>query len=150
MRRDRKKIELTGDEEQIVSFLLGKEMFGVKVAQVREIGKVQDITRVPRMPEFIEGVVNLRGQITTVIDLKKRFGICADRGITAQSRIIIAEIGDNQIGIIVDAVEDVMSVPRQTISPPPVTLTIGMNADFLIGLCKLQNKLIMLLISTRS
>ena len=107
MRKNRQKIELTGDEEQLVSFLLGKETFGVKVTQVREIGKVQDITKVPRMPDFIEGVMNLRGQITTVIDLKKRFAIAEDaNGRTAQSRIIVAEIGDTQLGIIVDAVEE--------------------------------------------
>ena len=146
MRKNRQKIELTGDEEQLVSFLLGKETFGVKVTQVREIGKVQDITKVPRMPDFIEGVMNLRGQITTVIDLKKRFAIAEDaNGRTAQSRIIVAEIGDTQLGIIVDAVEDVMRVPRQSISPPPRTLSTGMDTSFLTGICKLPNKLIMLL-----
>jgi purine-binding chemotaxis protein CheW len=145
-RRKREKVELTGDEEQIVSFRLGKETFGVRVSQVREIGKVKDITKVPKMPEFIEGVLNLRGQITTVIDLKKRFGIVSeDSGITAASRIIIAEIGDTQIGIIVDAVEDVMRVPRTNISLPPTTLTAGMEGGFLTGICKLPDRLVMLL-----
>jgi purine-binding chemotaxis protein CheW len=147
VRRRREKIELTGDEEQIVSFRLGKGTFAVKVSQVREIGKVQDITHIPKMPEYVEGVMNLRGQITTVIDLKKRFHIDSggnsDR--TAQSRIIVAEIGDNQLGIIVDAVEDVMRVPRQSISPPPKTLATGIDSTFLTGICKLQDKLIMLL-----
>jgi purine-binding chemotaxis protein CheW len=145
MRRKREKVELTGDEEQIVSFLLGKETFAVKVTQVREIGKVQDITRVPKMPDFIEGVMNLRGKITTVIDLKKRFQIGSEGARTAQSRIIVAEIGDNQLGIIVDAIEDVMRVPRQNISPPPKTLVAGMDVSFLSGICKLPNKMIMLL-----
>ena len=146
-RRKREKIELTGDEEQLVSFKLGKETFGVKVAQVREIGKVQDITKVPKLPEYIEGVVNLRGQITTVIDLKKRFHIAAETngGLTSASRIIIAEIGDIQIGIIVDAVEDVMRVPRSSISPPPSTLSAGLDNGFLIGICKLPDRLVMLL-----
>ncbi len=86
MRRKREKVELTGDEEQIVSFRLGKSTFAVSVNQVREIGKVQDITKIPKMPNYIEGVMNLRGQITTVIDLRKRFNI--DDGVggrTAQS-----------------------------------------------------------------
>jgi len=145
-RRKREKVELTGDEEQIVSFKLGKETFGVRVAQVREIGKVQNITRIPKMPDFIEGVMNLRGQITTVIDLKKRFGIddCG-KGVTTASRIIVAEIGDTQIGIVVDEVEDVMRVPRQSISPPPRTLTMGMEAGFLTGICKLPDRMVMLL-----
>lgn len=147
MRRRREKMELTGDEEQIVSFRLGKETFAVKVAQVREIGKVQDITHIPKMPDYVEGVMNLRGQITTVIDLKKRFGIVSEAGTerTAQSRIIVAEIGDHQLGIIVDSVEDVMRVPRNSISPVPKTLSTGLQSSFLQGICKLQNKLIMLL-----
>ena len=146
MRRRREKVELTGDEEQIVSFLLGRETFAVMVSQVREIQKVQDITRVPKMPAFIEGVMNLRGQITTVIDLKKRFNIDSDGpSRTAQSRIIVAEIGDNQLGIIVDAVEDVMRVPRQSISPPPATLVAGVEANALTGICKLPDKLIMMM-----
>jgi purine-binding chemotaxis protein CheW len=147
VRKKKEKVELTGDEEQIVSFKLGKETFGIKVSQVREIGKVQDITKIPKMPSFIEGVLNLRGQITTVIDLKKRLNIVieGDKGITSASRIIIAEIDDAQIGIIVDAVEDVMRVPRSSISLPPTTLTGGTDTNFLTGLCKLQDRLVMLL-----
>lgn len=146
VRRNKEKVDLTGDEEQLVSFRLGKETFGVNVSQVREIGKVQDITKIPKMPDYIEGVMNLRGQITTVIDLKKRFGIASENdGVTVQSRIIIAEIGDNQIGMIVDAVEDVMRVPRQSIMPPPKTLSSDLASSYLIGICKLKDKLIMLL-----
>jgi purine-binding chemotaxis protein CheW len=145
-RRRREKVELTGDEEQIVSFKLGKETFGVRVGQVREIGKVQNITKIPKMPDFIEGVMNLRGQITTVIDLKKKFGIDDNgKGITSQSRIIVAEIGDTQIGIIVDEVEDVMRVPRQSISPPPRTLAVRAEASYLTGICKLPDRMVMLL-----
>jgi purine-binding chemotaxis protein CheW len=145
-RRKREKVELTGDEEQIVSFKLGKETFGVRVGQVREIGKVQNITKIPKMPDYIEGVMNLRGQITTVIDLKKRFGIDGNGGgLTTASRIIVAEIGDTQIGIIVDEVEDVMRVPRQSISPPPRTLMVGAQAGFLTGICKLPDRMVMLL-----
>ena len=147
-RRDRNhKVELTGDEEQLVSFRLGKGTFALKVGQVREIGKVEDITTVPKMPEYVEGVMNLRGQITTVIDLKKRFALCKDvnEARTAQSRIIVAEVGENQLGIIVDSVEDVMRVPRANISPPPKTLASDVDASFLTGICKLENKLVMLL-----
>jgi purine-binding chemotaxis protein CheW len=146
VRKKREKVELTGDEEQIVSFKLGKGTFGVKVSQVREIGKVENITKVPEMPNYIEGVMNLRGQITTVIDLNKRFNIDGDNiGNTAASRIIVAEVGDTQIGIIVDEVEDVMRVPRQSISSPPKTLASRMEANFLIGICKLPDRMIMLL-----
>ncbi|QLH74266.1 MAG: purine-binding chemotaxis protein CheW [Methanomassiliicoccales archaeon] len=147
MRRRREKIEISGDEEQLVSFKLGKETFAVSVSQVREIVKVHDITRIPKMPHYVEGVMNLRGQVTTVIDLKKRFNISTsdDQGRTAQSRIIVAEIGDNQLGIVVDSIEDVMRVSRSTISPPPKTLSMGVDTRFLTGICKTPDKLIMLL-----
>ncbi|WP_049796258.1 chemotaxis protein CheW [Methanomassiliicoccus luminyensis] len=147
MRRRREKVEITGEAEQIVSFRLGKETFGVKVAQVREIGKVQDITRIPRMPDFIEGVMNLRGQITTVVDLRKRFNIAPEDGQlrSAQSRIIVAEIGGNQLGLIVDAVEDVMRVPKQSITEPPKNLITAVGVNGLNGICTLPTKLIMML-----
>jgi len=146
MRRKRAKVELTGDVEQIVSFRLGRETFAVMVSQVREICKVQNITTVPKMPPYIEGVMNLRGQITTIIDLKKRLGIEADGpSRTAQSRIIVAEIGDNQLGILVDAVEDVMRIPKQSISPPPKTLMTGIESSALTGISKLPDKLILML-----
>ncbi|MDW5562971.1 MAG: chemotaxis protein CheW [Methanomassiliicoccus sp.] len=144
-RRKREKVELNGDEEQLVSFILGKETFGVKVSQIREIGKVKDITKVPMMADYIVGVMNLRGQITTVIDLKKRFGIDMESGITDKSRIIIAEVGETQIGMVVDAVEDVLRVPRSSISPPPKTLASSLDRSYLVGICKLKDKLIMLL-----
>jgi purine-binding chemotaxis protein CheW len=147
MRKRREKVEISGDEEQLVSFKLGSGTFAVKVSQVREIGKVQDITRIPKMPDYVEGVMNLRGQITTVIDLKKRFNIDTGEGPnrTAQSRIIVAEVGDTQLGIVVDSVEDVMRVPRASISPPPKTLSAGVDTSFLTGICKMPDKLIMLL-----
>jgi len=145
MARKRAKVEISGDVEQIVSFRLGQETFATVVSQVREIRKVEDITRVPKMPAYIEGVMNLRGQITTVIDLKKRLNIASEGpSRSAQSRIIVAEVGDNQLGIIVDAVEDVMRVPKESISPPPKTLA-GMESSALVGISKLPDKLIMML-----
>jgi purine-binding chemotaxis protein CheW len=145
-RRKREKLELSGDEEQLVSFKLGKGTFALRVSQVREIGKVQDITAIPKMPDHVEGVMNLRGQITTVIDLKKRFNIASEgEGRTAQSRIIVAEVGEHQLGIIVDSVEDVMRVPKESISQPPKNIADDPNASFLTGICKMDEKLIMLL-----
>jgi purine-binding chemotaxis protein CheW len=128
-----------------VSFRLGRETFAIVVSQVREIRKVEDITRVPKLPPYIEGVMNLRGQITTVIDLKKRLNIASDGPArSTQSRIIVAEVGENQLGIIVDAVEDVMRVPKGSISPPPKTLA-GSESSALTGISKLPDKLIMML-----
>jgi len=145
MRAKREKVEESGDEEQIVSFRLGNETFGVKVSDVREIGKVQNITKIPKMPEYIEGVMNLRGQVTTVIDLKKRLNIDRSTVLTDQSRIIIAEVSDNQLGIIVDSVEDVIRIPRSSISPPPRTLMATQDSSALVGICKVKERMIMLM-----
>jgi purine-binding chemotaxis protein CheW len=137
--------EFAGSEVQLVSFKLGKETFAVNVDQVREIGKVEQITHIPKMPNYVEGVMNLRGQITTIIDLRMRFGITGEGGRTAQSRIIVAEIGENQLGIIVDSVQDVTRVAKQSISPPPKTVSKKVDTSFLTGICKLPDRLIMLL-----
>ncbi|MGA1822031.1 MAG: chemotaxis protein CheW [Thermoplasmatota archaeon] len=144
-RRRGGKQEFTGDETKLVQFKLGDESFGVKVEQIREIVKIGNITSVPKMPSFIEGVMNLRGQITTIIDLRRRFDIIGDGGGTYMSRIIVAEIGESQVGIIVDSVKDVIRVSPQTISPPPKTISSKVDARFLTGICRHQNGLLMLL-----
>jgi purine-binding chemotaxis protein CheW len=136
--------EGSDSEIQLVTFGLGKEMFAVNVEKVREIGKVERITKVPKMPTFIEGVMNLRGQITTIIDLHRRFGISGKREHTDQSRIIVAEIGDIQVGIIVDSVDDVITVGSASLSPPPKSLSSEAESRFLTGICKQKDSLIML------
>lgn len=143
----RRKREVTDDSEseiQLVTFKLGKETFAVNVEQVREIGKVEQITSVPKMPSFIEGVMNLRGQITTIIDLQRRFGIAGANERTDHSRIIVAEIGDIQVGIIVDSVADVITVSSSTLAPPPKSVSNEADARFLTGICKQPDELILL------
>ncbi len=130
---------------QLVQFKLGKEYFAVGVEQVREIVKRGKITRVPNMPDFIEGVMNLRGQITTIIDLRRRFEIEDEKADISQSRIIVAEIGDVQLGIIVDSVQDVIRVASKNLSPPPKTMASDLDTRFLDGICKLPDSLILLI-----
>jgi purine-binding chemotaxis protein CheW len=144
-RRSNEDTQIADSEIQLVSFKLGPETFAVNVEQVREIGKVERITHVPKMPNFVEGVMNLRGQITTIIDLRRRFGILGEDVRTSQSRVIVAEIGDIQIGIIVDSVQDVIRVPAKSLSPPPKTVSENVDAKFLTGICKLPDNLIMLI-----
>ena len=141
----KEKTESSEEEIQLVSFKLGKETFAVYVNQVREIGRVEEITHVPNMPEFIEGVMDLRGQITTVIDLRRRFGITEEKERTESSRIIVAEIDNNQMGIIVDSVQDVIRISPQVISPPPEVVSKTVDSKFLTGVCRLEKDLVMLL-----
>ena len=145
MRNKREKFEEVGDEKQLVSFKLGNETYAVDVSQVRSIGKVDEITHVPKMPTFVEGVMNLRGQITTVIDLRKRADIEGKGLRTDQSRIIVAEIGDTQVGMIVDSVRDVIRVPGKSISPPPKSIASKLDSRFLTGICNISEQLIMIL-----
>jgi purine-binding chemotaxis protein CheW len=145
-RRERRaKVEYTGNETQIVTFKLGDEIFGVRVNDIREIVKPENVTRVPQMPGFIEGVMNLRGQITTIINLNRLMEIEGGSGLTAQSRIIVAEVGGNQLGLIVDSVHDVMRISPDSISDPPKMVTSQKSAQFLVGICKLPDKLILLI-----
>lgn len=141
----KEKTESSEEEIQLVSFKIGNETFAVYVNQVREIGRVEEITHVPNMPDFIEGVMDLRGQITTVIDLRRRFGITEEKERTESSRIIVAEIDNNQMGIIVDSVQDVIRISPQVISPPPEVVSKTVDSKFLTGVCRLEKDLVMLL-----
>ena len=131
------------EEQQLVVFRLGIEEYGVDILQVQEIKRMLDITRVPKAPGFIEGVINLRGQIIPVLDLRRRFGFpTAER--TPDSRIIVVNIDDLVIGLIVDTVLEVISLPKEAISPAPALVT-GINNDFLAGIGDLGERLLIIL-----
>src|SRR5260221_11419095 len=107
----------SGEERQLVVFQLGAELYGVDIARVHEIIRLQTITRVPRAPSFVEGVINLRGKVIPVVDLRRRFGLpLADH--TRATRTVVVEIGDQVVGIIVDSVSEVLRVSTATIEPP--------------------------------
>lgn len=130
-------------EQQLVVFRLGTEEYGVDILQVQEIKRMLEITRVPQAPDFIEGVINLRGQIIPVLDLRRRFGFpAAER--TADARIIVVNIGELVIGLIVDTVLEVISLPGEAISPAPALVT-GINNDFLAGIGDLGERLLIIL-----
>ena len=103
------KTESSGvNQQQLVVFKLGGEDFGVDISQVREIIRKGDITVVPNAPEFVKGVINLRGQITTIIDLRTKLGLAGkEEGDEQQERVIVVEAGNNMVGMAVDAVTEV-------------------------------------------
>lgn len=130
-------------EDQLVVFQLAQQTYGIDIASVFEIIRMEKITKVPRTPDFVEGVINLRGKIIPVIDLCKRFGLdCSDA--TNSSRIIIVDVDGNTIGMIVDAVSEVLSVPVDSIEPPP-SMIHGIDAAYLRGIAILEGGLIILL-----
>jgi len=143
-----KKHGAKGDQQghnlrQLVTFNLGTEEYGVDIMTVQEIIRVQAITHVPQMPEFIEGVINLRGNVIPVIDLRKRFNMKVTEQ-TAHTRIVVINVGAKVIGVVVDAVSEVMRLAEDQIEPPPPVVA-GIGHEYLQGVGKVQGRLIILL-----
>ncbi len=138
-----------GEAEEMkpyVIFRLGDEEFGVDVMNIKEIAKITTITRVPRSADFIEGVINHRGSLATVINLRKRFGF-EPKEIDADSRIIIAELEDKPVGMLVDAATEVLRIPVSDIDieATPEMVTTEIYKEYLKGVGKVENRLIVLL-----
>lgn len=130
-------------EIQLVVFKLGREEYGISILQVQEIKRMTDITRVPRTPDYIEGVINLRGSVLPVIDLKKRLDL-PHQDDTEDTRIIIVKIEDIAVGMIVDAVSEVMAINGENIEAPD-TVVGGVSTNYLSGVGKQDNRLLILL-----
>ncbi len=130
-------------EKQLVVFDLADEGYGVDIGSVREIIRMQEITRVPRAPDFVEGVINLRGRVIPVIDLRKRFGFnIAD--LTKDTRIVVVDIGGRDIGVVVDAVTEVLRLSADKVEPASSVITTS-DSEYLLGIAKLEGRLIILL-----
>jgi|HigsolmetaAR203D_1030402.scaffolds.fasta_scaffold01989_7 Chemotaxis signal transduction protein len=124
-----------GEELKVIVFALGSEEYGVEVDKVKTIERMLPITRVPKTPPFIKGVVNLRGVVTPVMDLRGRFGL-PETEYTDQTRIIIVSVKDMEVGMIVDAANDVLDVDSDHIEDPPEVVG-GIKAKYLRGVAKL-------------
>lgn len=125
------------NENQLVCFNLGKEEFGIDIMKVQEIIKVPEITKVPRTPDFVEGVINLRGNVLPVVDLRTRFDL-EETERNESNRIIVVNIKGKTTGIIVDFVSEVLRLPKNSIEPPPPIIS-GIQAQFLRGVGKLKD-----------
>jgi len=130
-------------EMQLVIFKLGREEYGVSILQVQEIKRITDITRVPHTPEYIKGVINLRGSVLPVIDLKKRLNLPPAVS-TEDTRIIIVKVQEISVGMIVDAVSEVLTMNQENIDAPDVVAG-SISANYLSGVGKLENRLLILL-----
>lgn len=140
----KEKREQQEETTQIIIFKLGEEEFGVNILQVREIEKLdQGITRVPKAPHFVEGIINLRGEIIPIVDLRARFGLTLPE-VGLNSRVIIVEVGDTLVGMLVDEVVEVLRVPVSAIETAP-TITKGVDSYFLAGVVNINERLIVLL-----
>src|SRR5580765_5415508 len=123
-------------ELHIVGFQLGHETYGVPITSLHEIVRVPEITAVPDAPDYIEGVINLRGKIISVVDLRKRFG---EREITKtkKNRILVAELENKMVGLIVDSASEVLKVPRGDVENPPNVFEEG-ELNYVTGVGKLN------------
>lgn len=128
---------------QLVTFSIGDEEFGVDILRVQEIIRMMDITKVPKAPDFVEGVINLRGNVIPIIDLRKRFGMEA-RERDKHTRTIVIEINNMIVGFIVDAVSEVLRIPSDTVEPPPPVVA-GLESEYISGVGKLEDRLLILL-----
>jgi len=134
-------------ERQIVAFTLGTEIYGVDIASVREIIPIQKIVSVPRAPDFVEGIINLRGRVIPVLDLRKHFGFEKKMGDPNQ-RIVLVEAGSESIGVIVDSVSSVLRIPDDSVEPPAFVI-VGPEIEYIYGIAKVDGDLIVLLDLTR-
>lgn len=138
-----------GDGEllQLVSFMVGTEEFAIPILAVQEINRMMQITRVPQSPEFIEGVINLRGKIIPVMDMRKRFGMTVTED-NSDMRIIVVETGGaggRVIGFTVDRVNEVLRIGTEIVEPAPTMVCGGIDTEYVEGVGKLDDRLLILL-----
>lgn len=128
---------------QLVSFTLNEEEFGIDILMVQEIIRMLQITKVPNSPDFVDGVVNIRGRIIPVVDLRCKLGMPRKEH-DKETRVVIVEVSGKTIGFIVDAVTEVLRIPSSTIEAPP-ELVAGVNSEYIKAVGKLEDRLLILI-----
>jgi purine-binding chemotaxis protein CheW len=141
---DRETTEVT-TTQQLVGFVIGNELFGVDILSVQEIIRDTTITAIPDAPDFLEGVINLRGRIVPVIDLRKRLKLVGPDQLITDPWIVILTVEDRITGFVVDRVTKILNVPMESIKPPPDIVVAGLKSQYIQGVCKLDQRLLILL-----
>lgn len=140
-------MDIAGNKEEtlkgLVTFKIGEEEFGVDLLTVQTIIRMAEPTKVPKAPDFVEGVINLRGSIIPVIDFRKRFNL-PKKEAEKDTRIIVTEIEQKVIGFIVDSVSEVLRIPTSSIDPPPPIIA-GIDSEYISGVGKLEDRLLILI-----
>ena len=130
-------------EIQVACFRLGEDIYAIDIMRIKEIIRPQKLAALPKAPVFMEGVLNLRGAVIPVVDLRKRFDMPV-REIDRDRRLLIVALAGRTLGIVVDEVTEVITVPVANIKPPP-QVSQGVGAEYLVGVCLVQDDLVMLL-----
>ncbi len=137
------KKEVNNELLQLVTFKLDVEEFGIDILRVQEIIRIMSITKVPNSPEFVEGVINLRGRVIPVINLRRRLMLPTIEK-DNKTRVIVVELSDKTVGFIVDEVNEVLRIPKSITEPPP-EMTAGIDSDYITSVGKLEDRLLILL-----
>ncbi|MDH7603917.1 MAG: chemotaxis protein CheW [Melioribacter sp.] len=128
---------------QLVGFKIAEEEYAVDILMVQEIIRMMQVTKVPNAPDFVDGVVNLRGRIIPVIDLRSKLGL-SRKEVDKDKRIIVVEVSGKTVGFIVDAVTEVLRIPASITEPPPDLIT-NVNSEFIKAVGKLEDRLLILI-----
>ena len=142
-KKDAKTAAQAGEILQLVSFKIGEEEFGVDILKVQEINRMDQITRVPNAPDYVSGVMNLRGKVIPIIDLRKRFRL-GKKERDKDTRIIVVELKARVIGFLVDAVNEVLRIPKSVTEPPP-PMVAGIGSEYITAVGKLEDRLLILI-----
>ena len=130
-------------EGKYLTFVLGREEYGIEILKVREIIGLMDITTVPQTPGYMKGVINLRGKVIPVIDLRLKFSMQEEEH-TQETCVIVVEVSSTSIGIIVDSVSEVLEIKSGEIEDAP-SFGQGIDTDYIMGMGKVKEKIIILL-----
>jgi purine-binding chemotaxis protein CheW len=128
---------------QLISFRVGDEEYGLDILRVKEVIRLRGITRLPRAPSFVKGIINLRGDVIPIIDLRDKFGL-EHRDYTEMTRVIVVDLEGKLVGMVVDSASQVVRIPSDQIDPPPPIVG-GLSAEFVKGVGKHGDRLVILL-----
>jgi len=132
----------SGNVLQLVSFKVGNEEFGLEILRVQEIIRLRELTRVPNMPDFVDGVINLRGKVIPVIGLRRRMGIATGEA-DKRTRIVVAEVNGRVLGFVVDEVSEVLRIAADTVEPAPKLGQV--EREYVQGIGKIDDRLLILI-----
>ena len=141
---EQEAVEVT-TSQQLIGFVIGEELFGVDILAVQEIISDTTITGIPDAPDFLEGVINLRGRIVPVIDLRKRLKLVAPDQLNPDPWIVILTVEGRVTGFLVDRVTMVLNVAKDSIKPPPAIVVAGLKSQYIQGVCYMDQRLLILL-----
>jgi len=135
--------ENTADARQFISFAVGAEEYGLDLLRVKEVIRMRQITWLPKAPSCVKGIINLRGDVIPIMDLRERFGLVAQEQ-TAMTRVIVVEVDGKPVGMVVDSASQVVRVPVDQFEPPPIMIGAGAR-DFVNAVAKLGDRLIIMI-----